>query len=220
LYDGSTIDKAEVCGGQGWHRGCPLPHQGEQAKLSALDLTSRRPVFTSASLHHSLTLSRYRSVLDFGWFDLLHSASPLGRSDQRNSSRIYSSHTRRSDVQRVANPPNSATPICLRFQHHKPRRGDVGSRPCYKGAWSIRLLCSAYTLFGSGVFQLPQFSLLQEPNPLQIPTRPLCRWRVGPFDRPKYGHAHRIQQGETSDVSGENNGSTSAHLSGKGEAPA
>ena len=26
-----------------------------------------------------------------------------------------------------------------------------------------------------GVFQLPQFSLLQEPNPLQIPTRPLCR---------------------------------------------
>ena len=28
--------------------------------------------------------------------------------------------------------------------------GDVGSRPCYKGAWSIRLLCSAYTLFGSG----------------------------------------------------------------------
>ena len=100
--------------------------------------------------------------------------------------------------------------------------GDVGSRPCYKGAWSIRLLCSAYTLLGSGnyddedddghddghddhdgndghdeknqdghdnhdhydddsngclpgVFQLPQFSLLQEPNPLQIPTRPLCR---------------------------------------------
>ena len=87
--------------------------------------------------------------------------------------------------------------------------GDVGSRPCYKGAWSIRLLCSAYTLVGSGnydddghdghdeqnqdghynhdpddddsngclpgVFQLPQFSLLQEPNPLQIPTRPLCR---------------------------------------------
>ena len=28
--------------------------------------------------------------------------------------------------------------------------GDVGSRPCYKGAWSIRLLCSAYTLVGSG----------------------------------------------------------------------
>ena len=35
----------------------------------------------------------------------------------------------RSNVQRVANSSHSATPICLRVQHHKPRRGGPSYSP-------------------------------------------------------------------------------------------